>query len=342
MRTTLRRSLKSYGIRHALGIGAAVFIAVYLDHYVSFSHQLWMPLAACLAGQTTRGTPLQQGMIFLVEMLAALFASWLLLMLPPLAEYVVIGAVFIIAAWYAYINYLQESRQFYAVMFFPLVLLIVALVPSSSRDILHERVMDFMMGGIIGIVCGQVILPVRLEKEFSEGVLDILRALTDHGKLILSSLDRLDKPDVLRATRGKYPEWVFELGFNPGLRSGFRFFLVNLDRMLEITFSMDYLVSIIDANLMQGMLNDLRDAMHKNQELLDILHEYFASKKLQDKVSDFTGDIQILENTLRGMVPANAELLDISPDYVAMTALVRNIKDYRDILLQMLVALPSG
>ena len=56
---------------------------------------------------------------------------------------------------------------------------------------------------------------------------------------------------------------------------------------------------------------------------------------------DYTSDIVELEKRLNNIVPANMELLDISADNLYLTAIVRDIKDLRGILLQLINSLPS-
>ena len=99
---------------------------------------------------------------------------------------------------------------------------------------------------------------------------------------------------VLAAKQSLYPEWVYEVGFNPGLRSGFRFFLVNLERVIEIFFSMNYLAnSGIDTTLLKSFAKYLTDVIEKNNELIHVLINYFSENKLKDtkSESDFTSDM---------------------------------------------------
>jgi hypothetical protein len=174
-----------------------------------------------------------------------------------------------------------------------------------------------------------------------------LKALIDYSHALIDCLcdemnrDKLNQMRIqteyaLQSQEGVYPEWVFEVGFNPGLRGGFRFFLVNLDRIIEIYYSLDALArSGFDAGIMQDMSACLKKSLEKNIELMTILCEMTND-------SDYTSDIVDLEKVLRQNIPDNLELLDISTEYVKLTALVRDIKDIREILLQLVLALPAA
>src|SRR5262249_28366471 len=100
----------------------------------------------------------------------------------------------------------------------------------------------------------------------------------------------------------------------------------------------------------QGIQTDIQElkaamasAMEKNEELLAVLFDYFTHHHITFfSAADFTSDITTLENTLRNVLPTHLELLDLSPDYVVLTTFVRDIKDIRQILLQLVTSLPAA
>ena len=198
-----------------------------------------------------------------------------------------------------------------------------------------------------------LIFPVHFEQEFRQGLVPLLNAMVEYIHALIDNMKEISSSDKLERARlkieftlqsqqGMYPEWVYEVGFNPGLRAGFRFFLVNLERVSDILFSLNFLLtSSVDEERLRGMDERLADAMKKNAELIMALSDYFKNKKIKATKSDFTSDITALENTLRQKIPGSIELLDLSPDYIKLTALVRDVKDLRELLLQLVLALPS-
>lgn len=353
--------LKSFSTRHALSSGFAVFTAVLINYYFSFSKEGWVVLTAFLVSQTTRGTPLKQGIyFFLIIIMAILLSSFILLSIKQIIIIdIILSLMFIICSYITFINQPLSNQSFLLVIFFSVVLLIAALSPAKTSQLMQNRVADAVIGGVVGILFSQFVLPVRFGMEFRAGLIPILRALADYSHALTvgflhkdSNENILDQKPInikkanvkkaLQTQQGIYPEWVYETGFNPGLRSGFRFFLINLEHMTDLFFSIDYLISRdVDAALLKALSNSFSVAMQKNDELFHALIDCFENNKIKNTESDFISDISELENTLRHLVPDNLEILDLSPDNITLIALVRNIKDLRGLLLQLVMALPQ-
>jgi hypothetical protein len=352
--------LKSYTFRHAISVGVAVVIAVIVNTHFSYSRECWILVVAFLVSQTTRGTPLRQGMVFFLFIILALWLSAFLLINVKQGFILdsILAGVIIVSGTITFINRPLANKLTFLVLFFPLVLLLATLAPYQSEHLVFDRMIAAVIGAVIGILCAQFVLPVRYDKEFRQALLPLLQVLSDYSRTLKACFQPLPenknrrwekKLEVEKWLQESYPEWVYEVGFNPGLRRGFRFFLVNLERITDIFFSMNYLISQGADNILspkedqrsrQDLSNAIANSMQKNEELFAILAEYFASNQLKNIKSDFTSDITELENTLRLVVPRELELLDISPDYVTLTALVRDIKDMRNLLLQLIMALP--
>jgi hypothetical protein len=344
------KSLQSYVVRHALGAGLAVFLAVFVNRYYGFSHECWIVLTAYLVSQTTRGTPLRQGMIRFFCVLSAMLLSTLFVYYMNLQNirYVVISILFVLGAQVAFLVRQRDEISYNVLIYFIIVCVITTLAPDQVS--LYDRLLDIFIGAVIGLVCVQLILPVRLEQEFRDGVASVLQSFSAYSKQLSSQLSSSDHTAAVIKTgdlslfwkqQNHYPEWVYEIGFNPGLRSGFRFFLVNLDRIAEILLSLGYLIRQGEPDLLREISVSMSDTMNNNEELLNILLTYFTKGKLEETSSDYTGDITALEQALQRSVPDSIELLDIQPGYINVTAIVRDVKDLRAILLQLIIALPS-
>lgn len=351
-------SLKKYQTKHALCVGLAVLSAVLINYYFSYSKEYWIPLSTFLVSQTTRGTPIKQSFNFFLIILIALFLSaFMLQYLNHLEIDIILVVVFISISYIAFIFRPLAIQTQYACLIFTFILLIATLEPIKSNHFMEARIADAAIGAAIGILWG-LITYVQPIKAFKQGLVPLVRLLIDYSQVLTNSFlghtqeterikTKLAIEDALQNQHSAYPEWVYEVGFNPGLRGGFRFFLITLERVIELFFSMDFLTSYkIDIFGKQDQdIRNLADAIHsamkKNQELLSILLHYFADNELRKTDSDFTSDITVLENNLRIVVPHTIELLDISPDYLTLTAFVRDIKDMRGLLLQLVMALPA-
>jgi hypothetical protein len=295
--------LASFSTRHALGVSLSVLFAVLINYYFSLSAEGWMIISAFLVSQTTRGTPLKQSLTYLF-----------------------------------------------------IIFVIVCMVSTNSMELIHDRAFDTVIGGLIGILFGVFFFPVRIYAEFCLGMTPVFKALIEYSQVFSQSFTHrtyrkmlINKKWQIEAAlsdrQGMYPEWVYEVGFNPGLRSGFRFFLVNLEYMTEIFFSLTYLMGRdVDAALLSEFSDGIANVMQKNEVLLQTLIDYLSGNKMINTniCEDFTSDMVELEKTLNQFIPGSLELLDISPDYIILTALVRDLKDLRALLLQLILALPDA
>jgi hypothetical protein len=346
--------LKAYDLQRALSIGLAVVIAILVNTYLSYSKEYWIVLVAFLMGQTTRGTPLRQSLIFFLTILITLIIATLLMTIhQPTIIDSILGVIFIISSYMVYINWPLTNQTFFLIMLAAIILLLATLSPVKNEPVMQVRIIDAIIGAIIGILCAQFVFPINLRKEFSAGVVPTLKSLIEYSDVLTDNFigqehhlhqvaEMKSKVEMAFQTQsGIYPAWVYELGFNPGLRSGLRFFLINLERLGEILFSMNFLLTRTVDFPIHDLTLTIADSMHKNTELLRTLVEYFANNQLKHSEADFTGDIIELENALQKTVPGNLELLDLSPANITLTAFVRDVKDMRQILLQLVMALPA-
>ncbi len=338
--------LHPYATRHAISIAIAIFLTVLLNHYFSMSHTAWMVITAWLVSQTSRGTPLKQiSLFFLVIIIMLSLLSWLNTQLSVQSLIVMLAAIYLLTASLLWIKQPQSRFAFYQTLFFFVVFAIILLL-SQQQEFLHDKVMDIFIGALIALFCNRLFSPLQFDREFSQGLLPLLQAMMDYCKAWSLSHDHhfLDEKiaAALQAEDNHYPEWVYEVGFNPGLRSGSRFFLINIERVSEIFFSLQGLYSQKEvAKKSRPLAAAMTTCMESNGYLLKNLHDYFFDKKVDDSGVNFTSDIVALEQALQNVVPNDLELLDVAPDYVALTAMVRDMKDLRRILLQLVTALPT-
>lgn len=347
--------LTAPSIRHMMSVLATVVIAVFVNAYFSLSKEYWIVIAAFLMSQTTRGLPLRQSLISsLVIVSAMIIGSYLLIYMSQPVVMGVLIAASLICCYLVYRNKVQLNKSYSRELVFFIVLLIAVLSPSATPQMIAYRFIDILVGVLLGIIGSRIIFPINIEQAFRQGVLPILSALIDYSSTLApvflhhsDATDLLDSKKIdieksLLTQQGMYPEWVYEAGFNPGLRAGFRFFLINLERVTELFFSMHYLATIkVDAILLQDVAGRLAYTMQRNEELLAILITYFKQNELTIPAADFSSDLTELDLAMQRITPANLELLELAPDCLTLVAFTRDIKDLRGVLLRLVMALPS-
>src|SRR3990167_1288937 len=235
----------------------------------------------------------------------------------------------------------------FLIILLAIVIAVQFFVPISLQD----RAIDIMLGVTIGI-WSQFIWPINLAKEFRADILPILQAMihyleamiTDfshdtHAKNIFEKKVTLEK---LLTKRKIYPEWIFSSGFNPGLRAGFRFFLIRLDQVIELLLILNYqLHRQRKHDIDPPVLDFIIKSLHINVEILLMLVKYFKHNQINNTQSDYASDIAALEKSFWQMLPGNLELLDLAEEFLVLAALIRNVKDTRGCLLKLANALPE-
>lgn len=335
-----------------LSISMAVLTAVIADYYTNVESAGWMVLTAFLTTQTTEGTPLRQGIIFyFIITLAMIFASLLVMLAPPLVVYVIVGIIFVASAFAVFFSWPLSNKQIFHLMLFAFVLMIACLRLAEMQTPISDKLIAIMIGAMLGILFNQFFFPIKLNKAFFQGILPSLKALQEFSYALTDSFQGENNHDLLAVKKialeksmlfqySRYPSWVYETGFNPGLRSSWRYFLVNLERVVEIYFALDLLaMRSVDVSLLGAQIALV---MKKNEALLDMLLQYVNQQKIADIDADFSQDLAELENAFKQVVPNQIEFLDVSPNAIILATVVRDMRDLRGLLLQLVMALPAG
>ncbi len=237
--------------------------------------------------------------------------------------------------------------------FFLLCILLfsILLLQFLFMQSLHDRALDIVIGVFVGTMC-QLLWPINLAAEFSKSMRLVLQELAEYLRVqiifctennaehLLEKKIALEK--LLLSGWKIYPEWIYQRGFNPGLRAGFRFFLVHVDQIIELLIVNDEQLRREQPPIAKHLQAKMVQAMEGNHQLLMLLMNYFEHKKLSETQTDFAEDINNLEQELWQILPNNLELLDLSPHFLLLIALVRNIKDIRNGLLKLISALPKS
>lgn len=348
--------LQPYVVKHALSVATSVLIAILIDQLTNVGFTFWIMIAAFVVAQAKQGATLRRSIInfsfviITVLLLATLFIFFrkeidLQLSLTIIILFLALLIIFLRA---------QQTQNIYHLVLFLLLVLITSLHPLFEVPV-HRQLIDASLGGFIGIICANIFFHSSTTTEFRHGLVPVISAITvylqaitkctlqdDADFLFLTKSRTQLEAKVLPTNNIEYPEWVYEVGFNPGLRAGYRYFLINLERVIEVLMAMEYQLRIgIDPLLRQPIRTAFNISMQHNEELLRILKAYFAENKITLPAADFIADIKELEKILKQVVPQNLELLDVTPGSTLLVAFIREVKDLRNLLLQLVMALPT-
>ena len=289
----------TYDMRQISSIILALFASVIVNHYFAWTQEGWLIISAIMMSLITRGNTLNRDFIYFV------FLSLIAILVPP--------------------HQLMQIRY---------------------------RIVDVSLGASIALVLNQWIFPVDLYREFRLGLLPILHALNAYLETIplvlahphqaaLLKEKKIDIQKTLIEKKGHYPEWVYAIGFNPGLRAGYRYFLIQIEKACEICFALHFLISDCSRkNMTIPFLDEMNHVLVKNSMLCLTLINHFNENPYPkfSTDSDFKQDILMLEEALQHAVPYSVEWLDLAPSTLPLVAIVRDLKDLREILLQLILS----
>jgi hypothetical protein len=295
----------SRGSRRAFATAIAVLFAVFINYYFSFAHQFWIPLTTFLVMQSAIGATLR-----------------------------------------------QILQRFLLVMGSAVSLLLVFLIYDKSMS-LHQLYMilnDVVIGGSIGIVSSLFIFPHRADIEFRHAVIPILRLYSGYLSAVthfflgddIAELQRLEKKIYLECEYSLFPDWVFAAGFNPALRAGHQHFLIRIQQIRQILFTLHYaayhqLPAELQAVMREPILHCVEEIKSQLADLIAVLDFQVTTPLVK---TEFSHDHVVkLEAAFQESVPLPLELLDMSEEYTSLAEFIYDLRDLQKTTLLLKEAL---
>lgn len=347
-------------LRQAISMMLVVLIAV-LVNAMFFAHQeVWIILSAIIASVVSRGAPLTQALYFYLLMLIALMCSSWLSVAPETLKQGLTACVVLVGGSLAYSKQPLTHQDRLTIILVPVIFMIALLMLPPPRSVEYSFA-GITIGTLIGLLGNQCLFYMSIETRFRAGVIPILRALNQYADALAEEFlaarpspitpeerylallpAREAVENALQSQQSGYPEWVYDVGFKPGLREGMRYFLLNIERIAELLCSLDYLMAQpVDAETRHRLASSIREVTDQNSALLRAMIAWFERSPAAPSAANYTSDIESLQTALNEIVPNQLALLDLSPEYVILTALVRDYSDLRALLLQQTAALSA-
>lgn len=217
-----------------------------------------------------------------------------------------------------------------------IVLLISAILLMHYYDVFFAMLfLLVVMGVALWFILNHLFFSPPLFQQLATGVRPLLEALSE---------DKLDTKSVmsnLLEMISGYPEWVYRLGFNPGLRAGFRFFLIHLEHVSDLYFSIDYYEhDRIGADALAEWEPLLSRVKKNNQRLLKTIIDRLQCSSIVKTDENYIDDMSALSEAIKKRIPAHLSLMDVVPDSISLSAYLQDLIDLRHVLLQLVAALP--
>lgn len=222
----------------------------------------------------------------------------------------------------------------------------VLAISIHSMPFLYQVMHDIGIGAVIGIAANILIFPRRADKEFRLAMVDVIHCYERYFINTMSQLTQAEVPSVAPTKTDldmqllSLPGWVYQRGFDTSLRSGHRFFLMTVEQISDVLFSMHHLAN---CSLEQALIEQLQSSFDRCairvQEFFSGLVTLLELKKLSRPIADFSDELLALEEKFQAVVPLSIELLDVRRDYVYIAAFIYHLTSLRRLLLKLAQAL---
>lgn len=334
----------------------AILVALVLIYDGHIGVNYLLVTTAFLTCQVGVGSPLRLGfhslILIIVIVLCATYVGNIFAALPGMAL-LCVSIVFALSQ----LMLMQSVHKSLFNLYFCgcFFILILFFVPGLISVDITSIMKNILLGGLIAFISIVLFIRNPLHLIFAQGMNPLLNNLMTFSECLRATYqadqDKQEFEKKLFANKinienvlldKTYPEWIYGIGFNPGLRAGFRYFLLKLEYLIDIYFSLNNAFTAeLDRELRSVTYEAITETLRKNEDLMRLLHSYFTTGKIDRSLSDLTSDITTLEAIVRENIPENIDLLDISNDYLILTAITRALKDARQTLIELLSALPE-
>ena len=235
----------------AVGVGFSVAIAVIISRLMQLPQEFLVSMSALMVMQTSFAHSLRQGLLrFLVLCIAVIVSSALIEYIRANILIDIFLVIILMLGAYGYQLQQTERVRLTLLLMTVLIVFVTLLVPDTSHHIIHDQIYNIILGSIVGLIVGVIFFPWRVALEFRKSTALILNVLANYFIAIVDLLLKKANAEnncqknkyIVENVFQLFPAWVYEEGFNPELRVGYRHFLVRIEQLSQILFSMHYLV----------------------------------------------------------------------------------------------------
>jgi len=348
---------RQFSIKRSFTYAFAVFVAVIVAHYYALAENCWIPVSAVIVMQTPIGLALRQGILrFLGMVVAVVLISVGVVGFQQGSLWIIMTGTLLVGEF----CYLQTRKSIPESMLglafiIGIVFGMLILLPLKPLNFLSARLYDVALGAGIGLLVNLIILPARAEVEFRKTIIPVLNAYADYFAAILGLLLQKESTTVvaeqekikvekqLQATAAFFPIWVYEPGLSIAFRQGHRHFLIMIERVGQILFSLHHIARhSFDPLLLQELEQPLIAYLYQAEKILIALTVVLNLGKLSTGVSDLSEEMIQLNGAFNNAVPLTLELIDMSEDYILCAALIADLNDMRMTLIRLGQALRSA
>ena len=314
-----------------------MLIILYCDIRFSFARQGWMTITALAMTQFTKGTCIRQTLLRGLTIVAALSVIELsqfldVLLLLPILLCVSLFTACITIFWF-------EMRRLPEFALFVFCLLFANFMTTDIS--LHEQILDVAIVAVVMLCAAFIDTWFMIKKTFIALIvryLDYFVSIT--RKLCVMSASAQMAAFSFNNRLRQDAAWVFALGLSPRLRAGFRYYLLEIERVEELFASIATHMHLIhfdnqlSASFMQVMLT--------NEKLLLALRTFFTDGIFVRNQQDWVQDLVVFEALLERQFPIALQYMHFQHHDLVVVAFLKDCKELRQILFNLFMALPNA
>lgn len=197
-----------------------------------------------------------------------------------------------------------------------------------------------LIGGSLGILAKLLIFPRNVDREFCQQMVRVLDAYRNYFHCLMNQwlqqdAFRLQNKDIEMQLL-QLPTWVERPGFNAHLKTGYQFFLRQVECISEVLFSLRHLMRYrYEQTLLATLHEPLQNCADAIEQFFKVIIQRLELKEITMSISDLAIEIDALEKQFYTFAPATLELLDIKKDYVNLAEFIYNLRELRKFLLSL-------
>lgn len=343
-------------IKRAYTQAFAVFVSILASYYYTIEESYWVVISTFLVMQTTIGVALRQSVQRYIALVLSVSIGTVILLW--MKEVFIVGMI--AAIGFSVSCYLSEkSSPRDGIVTIPLcvgisffIVMLSPIIPHS--DIVHMRLYNVTLGAGIGIIINLVVFPIHVDKEFRNNLIPIFHSYENYLSEIINLLFREEHAKfenakkysmkkLLRTQAKFFPDWVYEFGLSIRFQPGHRHFLIMVERVGQILFSMHHIAThSFDSELLQIFKEPIVNYTENAKNIIHAIVSVLYLKNPVEQLSDLSDEVDALEKTFQQVIPVSLELLDMSKDYILLASLITDMKDFRITLIKLAQSLRSS
>lgn len=313
---------------------AILMAAIYADLRFSFSEQGWISITVLTMTHFASGTWVRQT---LVSTLTIIFTLSIVALCHAMFSTYAVIVLYVLSLCVACVSVIVLERKYLAtVMMFSLLLLLTNFMYADVAFL--DQLFDVLIASFCMIAISIVVTFASMKQSF-------INLMQDYLEYLMMVIERVCQGQTnanayLDNGLQKASSWIFAPGLSPRLRSGFRYYLLQLERIVELLLIIEHHVNYIKTN--EEIYKRFLTCMSVNKALVDLLQRFFRGVDLENEAMDWMHDLQEFEAMITKYFPAAMTSLHISTEELSVIALLRGCKDLRHVLLQLVMALPDS